>query len=473
MAERPNLLLFMPETLRADAVFGPPADRARTPNLDRLAGEGVSFTNAFAQMSYCTPSRCSMFTGLYPHTSGHRSIWRLLQSHERDFFQDLKEAGYTNVVYGKNDLVDRSVAAQRFDETDARVKPKGSEEGQPIEPGSRLEYAMYRGLRVGDCRDADWADTQSALSFLDEDHDGPWCVFLPLRFAHPPYRVEEPFFSMHDRDQVPPPIPAELDGKRAFMRALHEVYGGDRLDEPSLREIKATYFGMVSRVDSLLGPILDKLCERGMESDTVVAAFSDHGDYAGDFGMVEKYMAGFEDCLLNVPLIIRAPGCNAGVRDALCEMTDLYPTLLGLLGVESKHYHFGRSLVPLMEGETTEHRDAVFAEGGRLDDEDSFIIKRLLDAPDTFYGRRVAMHKDQPGAVHKAAMVRAARYKYTYAPADRDELYDMRSDPRELRNLAESPDHQAVLAEMRGRLMRWMLDTSDTLPLEQGSRGWR
>ena len=466
-----NLLLFMPETLRADACVGPTEGRARTPNFDRFAGEGVSFTNAFAQMSYCTPSRCGMFTGLYPHTSGHRSIWHLLQRGERNLFQDLKEAGYTNVVYGKNDLVDASWAHECFDEMSNRVPTHGRGETSP--PGGRFEHAMYDGLRTGDCRDADWAHVQSALSFLDEDHDAPWCCFLPLHFAHPAYRVEEPFFSMHDRDKVAPPIPAELDGKRAYLRALHEAVGGDMLDEATLREIRATYFGMISRVDAQFGQVLDRLHERGLEDDTAVVLFSDHGDFAGDYGMVEKYFCGFEDCLLHVPLMVRAAGVQPATRDAMCEMTDLYPTLLELAGVESQHYHFGRSLGPLLRGETEEHRDAVFALAGMLADERHFPLERVLQMPPTAFYRRMTdatlTRRDCRG---KAAMIRTDRWKFTYAPEDRDELYDLHEDPGELRNLADDPAHRSTLEDLRGRLMRWMLDTTDTLPLAQGGRGW-
>lgn len=83
MSKRPNFLLLMPETLRADAVFGPKDHRARTPNLDRLAEEGVSFSHCFAQNPICSPSRCSMFTGLYPHTHGHRSLLSLLKPEHR------------------------------------------------------------------------------------------------------------------------------------------------------------------------------------------------------------------------------------------------------------------------------------------------------------------------------------------------------------------------------------------------------
>ena len=102
---RPNLIIFLPETVRGDAVYGDPAHRAHTPNMDRVAQEGVSFTNCFCQAPYCGPSRCSMFTGLYPHTAGHRSLLHLLHNGERNFFKDLKESGYVNVACGKNDLL--------------------------------------------------------------------------------------------------------------------------------------------------------------------------------------------------------------------------------------------------------------------------------------------------------------------------------------------------------------------------------
>ena len=123
--QRPNLLLFMPETLRADAIYGDTATRAQTPVLDRLAGEGTAFTNCFAQVSYCAPSRCSMFTGHYPHTCGHRPLTHLLQAPERNLFRDLKEAGYVTVAYGKNDLLAQDAIPLAFDEVDRRVKPDG------------------------------------------------------------------------------------------------------------------------------------------------------------------------------------------------------------------------------------------------------------------------------------------------------------------------------------------------------------
>ncbi|MBT3374160.1 MAG: sulfatase-like hydrolase/transferase [Lentisphaerae bacterium] len=472
MAKRPNLLLFMPETLRADAVVGPPGGRAITPSFDRLADEGVSFTNAFAQMSYCTPSRCCMFTGLYPHTNGHRSIWHLLQPGERNLFQDLKEAGYRNVVFGKDDIIDASFTDACFDETALRV-PRGSlGTVTPSEFTERLGAAMYTGCREGDIFNGDDACIESALQFLDEDHDKPWCLFLPLSYAHPHYQAEEPFFSMHARDAVPAPIPTgELSNKRAFKRLHHAFYGGPGMSDADLREIKATYFGMISRVDRQLGQLLDRLEQRGMVDDTVVVAFSDHGDYAGDYGLVEKFLGGFEEAMLRVPLIFRVPGTAPREVSAMCEMTDLYPTLLELVGLEPKHFHFGQTLTALMRGDAQEHRDAVFAEGGALPGEAQFGIRGL--SPKSWYTGRARLGQTHKEILSRAVAIRTADHLYTYCPGDRDELFDLQRDPDCISNVADEGKYAVVKAALKERILDWLLNTSDTLPLEQGGRGWR
>lgn len=473
MAKRPNLLLLMPETVRADAVYDPAGTGAVTPNFDRLRAEGVTFTHAFAQMAYCTPSRCSIFTGLYPHTNGHRSIWHLLQRGERNLFQDLKDAGYRNVVFGKNDLIAEDFAGECFDEWGLPVAPDpASVQNVPSPASERLNSAMYRGLRDGECRDADWARIRSALRFLDEDHDRPWCLFLPLSFAHPWYVVEEPYFSMHDRDGLPAPIPPVAgDSPRAYRELYRDFAFPNGVDEADCREIKAVYFGMVSRVDAQLGQILDRLADRGLEDETIVAAFSDHGDYAGDYGMVEKCPYAFEDCMLRVPLVFRVPGADPRQIDGLCEMNDLYPTLMDLAGLQSQHYQLGRSLVAAINGDADIDRDAVFAEGGRLAEETQWGIEGL--APENWYAKRAAVVGQNPDVnLSRCARIRTHDFSYTYCTNDVDELFDLRSDPDAVVNVAQHAEYTTIRTRLRDRLLTWMLETSDTLPLEQGSRHW-
>lgn len=473
MSDRPNLLLFLPETVRADAVYEPPGTGAVTPHFDRLRAEGVTFTQARAQMAYCTPSRCSMFTGVYPHTHGHRSIWHLLQRGERNLFQDLKEAGYRNVVFGKNDLIDEGFASECFDEWSLRVPPEPKTvRSAASETARRLNSAMYTGLREGECHDGDWARVQTALHFLDEDHDRPWCLFLPLSFAHPWYAVEEPYFSMHDRDALPEPIPpVSGDPARAYRRLYREFAFPNGIDEADLREIRAVYYGMVSRVDTMLGQLLERIDQRGLADDTIVAAFSDHGDYAGDYGMVEKCPYGFEDCLLHVPLIFRVPGVEPREVVGLCEMNDLYATLMDLVGLEPRHHQFGRSLVPAINGRSDNLRDAVFAEGGRLPDEEHWGIEGL--APENWYAKRRDVVNANPDVnLSRCASIRTREFAYTYCTNDVDELFDLRADPDGVVNVAQAAEYTDLRADLRDRLLTWVLETSDTLPLQQGSRHW-
>lgn len=471
LPDRPNFLFFMPETVRADAVFSDARATARTPVIDRLAAEGARFDNAFVQMAYCTPSRISMFTGLYPHTSGHRSLFYLLRPYERNLFQDLKEAGYTTAVFGKNDLLAQESVAQSFDVREPTVRPDWKGMPNPWQPGDPHELSFYFGCREGtDCHDGDWACVQSALEFLDRDHDRPFCLFLPLSFAHPPYQVEEPWFSMHDRAELPAPIPREFAGKRRYVQMIHEVQKHERLGEADFREIKGCYYGMISRLDHQLGQLVDRLKARGLYDNTVICVFSDHGDYAGDYGLSEKWQCAFEDCMVHTPLVLRVPGCGpVAPRRALVEMVDLYPTVLELAGVEPKHYQFGRSLVPLLRGATDALRDAVFAEGGYLLDE----AHGFTPVTPGLYGGRTQWRYDDPLVIAKAIMVRTPHYKYVYCPDDRDELYDLERDPDELHNIVEQPDAQTVRTDLRARILEWLTRTADTVPFGRDKRGFR
>jgi arylsulfatase A-like enzyme len=126
MKHHPNFILFNPETIRADAVFGAHEGRAHTPALDKMAAQGHTFSNTFCQSPFCAPSRISLFTGQYPHTGGHRSLTHLLHAHERNLFRDLKDAGYTNVVFGKNDLMAQDARDLAFDEYQSRFEASRS-----------------------------------------------------------------------------------------------------------------------------------------------------------------------------------------------------------------------------------------------------------------------------------------------------------------------------------------------------------
>jgi arylsulfatase A-like enzyme len=231
-----------------------------------------------------------------------------------------------------------------------------------------------------------------------------------------------------------------------------------------LREIVAVYYGMITKADANLGRIIDALKESGAWDNTVVVATSDHGDFAGDYHLTEKAQNTFQDVLVNVPLAVRAPGCPAlpAPSDALVEWIDLLPTLAEACGIELGHTHFGRSLLPLLRGETAEHREYVFSEGGALADEPH---THETDRPrDEMYWARVALQITEPEVHGKAAMIRSKDWKYVRRLYDTDETYDLRNDPDEVSNLIADPSASAVRDELAAAMAAWFLETGDQVP---------
>jgi arylsulfatase A-like enzyme len=282
--------------------------------------------------------------------------------------------------------------------------------------------------------------------------------------------AEEPYFSLHDRALVKKPLPIPHGKRRTYGDIMREVRHAGRLNEADFREIRAVYYGMISRVDAQLQLLLDALHEHNLEDDTAVIYFSDHGDYAGDYGMVEKFNSAFEESLIHVPLVMRVPGMTSGeTSHQLVEMTDLYATVMDLAHLKPKHDHFSQSLVPLLRGEELPPRDAVFCEAGFNSDETQTLPP--LPAGSIYEASIKAFAT--PQILSRVMMVRDQTHKYIYSPGDCDELYNLHEDPGELHNLAGDSAQQETINRLRERLLRWMLDTSDVLPHQPDPRGWK
>jgi arylsulfatase A-like enzyme len=418
-----NFVFLMPDELRADAVHCIEGRGVQTPNIDALADQGSVFTRCFVQNPVCSPSRVCFMTGWYPHTRGHRTLYYLLRPEEPNLLKYLKSAGYHVEWHGKNDLL----AGESFaDSVSFRSADRGSLPWRPnpFPPDHRLHRSFYFGSRgEGPLEDFDATQVHNAIRFLKSQPRQPFFLYIPLIWPHPPYTVEEPYFSMYDREHAPTPLPAKLDDKPHFMREIYLSYGLDRLSEADFREIVATYWGMVTRIDDLFGELMEALDSSPLRDNTVVIFTSDHGDYVGDYGLTEKWPSGLEDCLLRIPLVVRLPGTAGGRRiEALTEEIDLFPTIMELAGVEPQHTHFGRSLLPLMRGETQKHREAVFAEGGHLPSE-PHTPEPLFpkEGPFAIYHEKTRIQNDDPTTIAKAVMVRTERPGGTGQPHRRRE----------------------------------------------------
>ncbi|MGB0112910.1 MAG: sulfatase-like hydrolase/transferase [Ilumatobacteraceae bacterium] len=468
---RPNLLMFMPDQLRADALgcFGNPI--AKTPTIDALAARGVRFDDAWGQHPVCGPSRCSILTGQYPHTSGHRTLDNLIEEHEPNLFKTLRDAGYRVAIVGhRGDVFAPGVTESSSDFCGFIESPPMDDVmtrwTSPHGPDHRLHRAMYFGeTGTVDTIDLDEATIRTAEQWLaaqaDSDDDRPWALWIPLIFPHPPFTVEEPWFSLHDRAQMPDPIPADAAvGKAGFMAAYRDVYGWDDLTDDDLREIVATYHGMVSRVDAQLGRVLTTVDDIGATDDTVVAFLPDHGEYLGDFGLVEKWPSGLDPCILRNPLILAGGGLPEGVVvDQPVELVDLLPTFCDLAETVPQHTHFGRSLLPVIDDPTTPHREFACAEGGfRVSD------VGLLERAGGIYEPKSRLQHERPDLVGTAMVLRTSTHTYVHRRYESDEFYDRIADPNEITNAIGRSTDLELQQDLLLKLLGWLADTSDVIP---------
>ena len=488
MDKRPNIIIFNPDEWRGDVLghVGNPA--AVTPNLDRLVkSDAVSFRNAFCQNPVCTPSRCSFMSGWYPHVRGHRTMHHMMQPDEPVLLKTLKDEGYFVWWGGKNDLIPGQHPADAYCNVKYRPpkppKPRrGAGQDWRGKPDSDTYYSFFVGkLDKGSddfYYDGDWANVLGAIDFLkNPPKDQPFCIYLPLGYPHPPYAVEDPWYSMIDRHKLAPrrPTPDGWKGKPSMLKGIYERQHMQTWTEDRWTELRATYYGMCARVDHQFGMLMDALKSAGLYDDTAVFMFSDHGDFAGDYGLVEKNQNTFEDCLSGVPFIIKPPAwidVKPRVTGALVELIDFPATVEELTGIPPKHTHFGRSLVRILEGKTDKHRDAVFCEGGRLHGE---VYAMELEStssqePSGLYWPRVGLQRSEGPEHTKAVMCRTSDFKYVRRLYEADELYDLHADPMELHNRIDDPSLEKVKRELRDRLLTFYLETADVVPHKADAR---
>lgn len=467
---RPNLLLFMPDQLRADSVgaFGNPV--VRTPNIDALAGGGVRFDNAFAQHSVCSQSRISMFTGWYPHVHGHRSIDNLLMPHEPNVFRRLTESGYHVALAGaRGDMMGPGVtkaSCSRFGfTTPPDLADVGAWHHQPFDEDDKWFFAFYGGAVDRELFELDAATVATAVDWLTEGLPEPWCLFVPLIFPHPPFTVEQRWLDPYEGVPVPPPVPPTFDGKPGFYGEIHRRYGLDRLDGDDWARIIRTYYAMISRVDDQLGQVRDAVDRAGATERTVTFFFTDHGEYLGDYGLVEKWPAGVDDVLVRNPLIVHDPRAGSGVAETMVEMVDLTATLEDFAELEPAYTHFGRSLRPLLATPDAHHREAAFSEGGFLPE-----AAQLEASAGGVYRHKIEIQHDRPDLVGKVMAVRTHDWAYVMRLEEGPELYDRNQDPRETTNLAGRPEVAEVERDLAARLNRWLFETSDVVTWERSPR---
>ncbi len=469
MGDRPNILWYCSDQQRFDTIAALGNEYISTPRLDAFAKEGVAFTHAYCQSPICTPSRASFLSGTYPSAIG-------VNGNGNEFFprgqedkllpHRLARAGYDCGLVGKLHLASAASGVEhRVDDGYRYFQYSHDHKGPRVYGHDYAEWVWQQGgdadalmlpyqtttYREGARRTtfgglaeptemADnippqyhqtrWCSEQS-IEFIDDNRRAgqPWLLSVNPFDPHPPYDAPWEYYRRYDPDQLPGAHFAEgdLEQQRRIVEAGVDFQSQPQ--EPSHwadKKIQASYYAMVEQVDCEFGRILDHLEATGQRENTIVVFASDHGEMLGDHGLVLKGCRFYEG-LVRVPLIVSWPGRfrQGVVSDALVELMDLAPTLYEVAGEQVPYWVQGRSLLPLLQGEATEHRDFVRTE---------------------FFGAI-----DFPDQTH-ATMYRDRRWKLvSYHGKDLYELYDLENDPWEHENLADDPHHQQKKWELIGR----------------------
>jgi len=470
-----NFIFFQPDEMRAESLdcYGHPL--IQTPNYDRLAAEGVRFDQCHVQNAQCTPSRVSMMTGLYPHCAGHRSMWHLIRPHEPHLFKYLHEAGYDIHWFGKNDMLapgSLSCIKEYYEHKDDKRKNRWK-------LGDKEFYSFdYLPLDCEREEIADYVKVKSGIDFLHnrKDDDNPFFLFLPLLQPHPSYTTHPDFYDMYDPSDIPDLRPPDLDKKPDFYTFIRKYRRLDELSDDFFRKLNAAYLGMISFTDWLLGELMAVMEEKGLFENTVLIVSSDHGDWAGDYGLGEKWPSDYTDTLTRVPLLVKAPDNKAGhVVEGPVEMFDLMPSVLELAGLSTEHTHFARSFVPQLQGEAEDKDRFVFAEGG-YEVEEPHAFEGRWDwnnpNPDSVYFPKGKLQQEVRESVCRTTMLRSLNHKLIRRTTGQNELYDLKNDPRELTNLIDDPAMQDTKADLESAMLDWFIRTSDTVPVGGDPRGF-
>ena len=470
-----NVLLIMTDEQHFRSLSATGSPYIETPNMDRLVHAGARFENATCVTPYCSPSRASILTGLYPHrhgvlhnvsptrntqeplapdafpntecllheqgyAMGHRGKWHLGKTGD---FACYEQLGYVGKAGEYHQFLEERLPKARF----ADDRDPGRYLGRPVAkipavrkgwkafnevPKNGVAYIATIGRTVVPPELLpETRITSQVLDLLDACADRNFMITVSWSPPHDLWVMPEPYYSMVDRRTIALPGTTELPrwDQRGMSKRLGDLMGLD-----GIREYAAIYHGMVKYIDDQLGRVLRKIDELGLAERTLIIFTSDHGDMVGAHGCIGKSISSFFDDLVRIPLLLQLPGTikpGTVIKEPVSQV-DFMPTILDYVGLPIPQGIHGRSLRPLLEGKPSAWRDYAFCQ--RAD---------------------------------RLRMLRTDRYKYAYGvKGTMLALYDLHGDPNEDRNLAPEDRHAGTVRRMHTRLLEVMRQDGDPLVSE-------
>jgi arylsulfatase A-like enzyme len=436
-ADKPNLVVMMTDDQRFDAMSCAGNKILQTPNMDRIAKEGMRFRNMFVINSLCAPSRATLMSGLYSHS--HGVIDNKVNDHkipaELKLLPDyLKDAGYEVAFCGKSHVA----GALRERPWTYYFGYKGQ--------GDYLKPVIAEGVDgvVGKDQPYDgYMDdvvTEHALKWLKKKHDKPICLFLFFKAPHRSWDRAPRHKDLFKDVEIPKPDTYDLRAKdspgkpKAFHDADNKI--GSFKDVPSLDEFAKNYYATLVAVDENVGKVFEALTDTKMLDNTAIMFTSDNGFFMGEWQAFDKRF--MHEPSIRVPMLIRYPKLAKGgsVCDRMVLNVDIAPTLLDLAGVKVPKEMHGRSMVPLLKGDEKDWRKDWLYE--------------YFEYPG-------------PHSVKKHRGVRTEQYKYIhyYEEPQEYELYDLEKDPQEKENLYGKKGYEDVTKQLQTRLEELRKETGD------------
>lgn len=483
--KKPNVIVIMTDQQKASSMRIYGNMDVATPNIERFAKEGVLYDNAFTPHPLCVPARVALWTSRFPHNNGCRRNETLMKDNACHAFKIWKEEGYKTALIGKNHCFGTYDYENTFDtwltishtRLDKSFPSKGSwfrSEEQIAKAFEDLKTIKreetHLSAIISDCDPQDHTTGLvggQALRFIEENKDNPFALWLSFPCPHEPYIVPRKYAEMIDPDKITiPPFSKELLAKAPErMQYLYRMLNAEGR-EKQLRKVMQVYYANVLFIDEMVGALLEKLDKLNLSEQTIVVFTSDHGDFSGEHNMTVKGGVLY-DCLVKIPLLMRWKGhLPSGIKvDSFVNMVDIVPTLFKLQGIDIPDEFMG-SLMPPVEGAFAS--DIAFSEYGcgfrHLEHE---TMNRFIEETPNFMALIKTLRWRE--AEGRKKMARTKKWKYIHdAMGDIDELYDMENDPYELNNLIDEPQYEKVVQEMKERLLKWSLETEDTIGIPFG-----
>ncbi len=456
-AQRPNILLILPDQMRASAMACDGNREVKTPNIDQLAADGVRFKRTYANVPVCCPARAILMTGTYPHINGMVANDLRLREEQVTMAEILAQAGYRTGFVGKWHL-DGGPRDPGF------VPPGPRRQGFEFWAAYECHHKHFEPTYFRDTAEIitvrkfePEASCDFAVEFLrSQPKDQPFFLTVQMGPPHDPYGAPEEYMRQYIAERITPPEnwrpgsetrTAPSEGRNRTGAAF------DRLVPPGGREEIAAYYAAITALDDQVGRLMKTLAELQLDESTIVLFTSDHGDMLGSHGMRRKRKPHDESA--RVPGIVRWPARvpKGQVVDTLFSHVDVAPTLLALAGLSVPKSMQGSDLSRVALGETTDGPDAV--------------LLQIF----------VPFNPDQIARPWRGIVT--ARHTYARFEQEPWVLFDRQLDPAEMRNLVADPTHaelQRELDQRLGTLMKkhgdaWSFNSSELV--EEAGRLYR